>query len=114
MRWSSKGFDPEGPERVLLHHRAGLSYGDIAQASRNAGNDLSRWSDWKPNTPRYGTDNADNAVQTDSIVSAVSSMVEDISKSDEPQPVAECRIAAVEDDPFERLAMAVKRYISRC
>ena len=31
-------------ERVLLHHRAGLSYGDIVMELRNSGIDVSRWT----------------------------------------------------------------------
>ena len=64
----------------------------------------SRWSNWTPethvkrataptvpdsNTPKYRTDNADNAVQTNSIVSAVSAIVKD--KSSEAPPMREER-----------------------
>ena len=39
-----RSLPPEVLERVLLHHQAGLSYGDIVRELRNTGVDVSRWT----------------------------------------------------------------------
>ena len=39
-----RSLPPEALERVLLHHQAGLSYGDIVRELRNIGFDVSRWT----------------------------------------------------------------------
>ena len=39
-----RSLPPEALRRVLLHHQAGLSYGDIVKELRNSGYDVSRWT----------------------------------------------------------------------
>ena len=39
-----RSLPPEALSRVLLHHLAGLSYGDIVRELRNSGIDVSRWT----------------------------------------------------------------------